>query len=71
MQFKHDKLKGLIREKGYTQEEVARHIGIAPSTLSIKLNESVFFGQDEIQKIADLLKIPDSQYKQYFFTIKV
>lgn len=71
MQFEHSKLKGKIKEKGYTQEDVAKHINIAPSTFSTKINGSVFFNQDEIHQIAIFLQVPDEQYKEYFFTPKV
>lgn len=71
MQFEHSKLKGKIKEKGYTQEDVAKHINIAPSTFSIKINSSVFFNQDEIYQIANFLQIPNEQYREYFFTPKV
>lgn len=71
MQFEHSKLKGKIKERGLTQEDVAKHINIAPSTFSIKINGIAFFNQEEIQQIADLLKIPDNRYKEYFFTLNV
>ena len=71
MQFEHSKLKGIIKERGFTQEDVARHINIAPSTFSLKINGTVFFNQDEIQHMAEFLKIPDVHYKAYFFTVKV
>lgn len=71
MQFEHSKLKGKIKEKGLTQEEVAKHINIAPSTFSTKINGMVFFNQDEIQQIADFLQLPNEKYKEYFFTHKV
>ena len=71
MQFEHNKLKGRIKEKGFTQEDVSKHLDIAPSTFSVKINGNVFFNQEEIEKLASLLKIPDEQYKEYFFTLKV
>lgn len=71
MQFEHSKLKGKIKEKGLTQEEVAKHINIAPSTFSTKINGMVFFNQDEIQQIADFLQLPNEKYKEYFFTHRV
>lgn len=71
MQFKLDKLKGKIKEEGFSQKEIAEYLNIAPSTFSLKINGIVFFGADEIEKIAELLKIPGEQYKNYFFTLKV
>ena len=43
MIFDSSKIKGLIREKGLTQEIVAKAIGIACSTFNLKLNGNVFF----------------------------
>lgn len=71
MQFEHSKLKGRIKEKGFTQEDVAKHINIAPSTFSTKINGAVFFNQDEIELIANFLEVPNERYKEYFFTQKV
>lgn len=36
--FDYSKLKGRMREKGVTQEEIANSIGVNKSTLSLKLN---------------------------------
>lgn len=68
MQFEHSKLKGRIREKGFTQEDIARQINIAPSTFSTKINGIVFFNQDEIEQMAEFLQVPNEEYKEYFFT---
>ena len=38
MKFDFFKLKGLIREKRLTQEDVAKKIGIAYSTFNLKIN---------------------------------
>lgn len=71
MQFEHSKLKGKIKEKGFTQEEIAKHIKIAPSTFSIKINSGMYFNQEEICGMANLLEIPEKEYKKYFFSLKV
>ena len=71
MQFELNKLRGRIKEKGYTQEEVAKYINIAPSTFSTKINGTAFFNQDEIHQLAIFLQVPDEKYKEYFFTLKV
>ena len=45
-----DKLKGIIVENGYSQNDVAREIGITPKTFYDKMKKGVF-GSDEIQKM--------------------
>lgn len=56
--IKTDKLKGIIVENGYSQQDVAKEIGITPKTFYAKMQNGVF-GSDEIQKMIDLLHIDD------------
>ena len=63
-----NELKGRFVAKGLTQEEVAKHIGITPKTLSLKLKAGVL-GSDEIEKLMELLEIEDPRY--IFFGKKV
>ena len=53
-----DKLKGIIVENGYSQNDVAKAIGITPKTFYDKMKKGVF-GSDEIQTMIDLLHIED------------
>lgn len=69
--FDSSKLKGLIRERGLTQEDVAEEIDVAYSTFNLKLNGNAFFTQEEIYKISNLFKIPKESFYEYFFTKKV
>lgn len=71
MIFDFSKLKGLMKEKGFTQELVAKEINIACSTFNLKLNGNTYFGQDEILKIANLLGIDKERLYDYFFVLKV
>ena len=71
MKFDYSKLLGRIKECGYTQESLALAVGMAVSTLSLKLNNKAFFSQLEIRKICELLDIPISMSGDYFFTPKV
>lgn len=71
MKFDFSKLKGLIREKNLTQEEIAKEINIAYSTFNLKINGNAFFSQDEIYKISNFLKIPKENIYDYFFTLNV
>jgi transcriptional regulator with XRE-family HTH domain len=70
IKFDFSKLKGLIREKGYTQEEIAKIIGINPATLSIKISGQGF-RQSEIRTMALILGITFDEIGEYFFTQKV
>lgn len=51
-----DKLRGVIAEKGYSQSDVAKIIGITPKTFYEKMKVGVF-GSDEIQIMIDELDI--------------
>lgn len=66
--YDYSKLKGRMKEKGFTQEDIANHINKDKSTLSLKLNNQSLFVQDEIFEIVKLLDIPGEEIKQYFFT---
>lgn len=54
--IKINKLKARFVEKGYTQQEIAKELGITDVTLSRKLNRGVF-NSDEIYKMIVLLDI--------------
>ena len=53
-----DKLKGIIVENGFSQQDVAKEIGIAPKTFYEKMKNGVF-GSDEIQIMIQMLHIED------------
>ncbi len=71
MKFDFSKLKGLIRERKLTQEEMAKKIDIAYSTFNLKINGNAYFSQEEIYKISNFLKIPKEKIYDYFFTTNV
>ena len=71
MEFDYSKLLGRIREFGFTQETLARKIGITKASMSLKLNNKANFKQNEIRVICKILKIPDDEIGVYFFTPKV
>lgn len=56
--IKTDKLRGVIAERGLSQAEVAKSIGIAPKTFYEKMKVGIF-GSDEIETMIDLLKLED------------
>lgn len=71
MVVEYGKLLGRIREKGFTQAQLANFVGMTPGTMSTKLNNQAYFKQSEILAICDVLDIPISEYGEYFFTRKV
>ena len=71
MQFDYSKLLGRIKECGFTQESLAKYIGIAESSLCLKLNNKSNFKHGEIFLICDALRIAISEIGVYFFTPKV
>ena len=69
MKFNYSKLLGRFREYGLTQKEVAAHIGVRPSTLSLKLNNKALLTSSEIDSICKLLNIAKEDIGAYFFTV--
>ena len=69
MKFNYSKLLGRMKECGFTQEQLAKAIGINKSTLSLKLNNQFSFSQEEILAICKLLNIPTIEISDYFYAI--
>ena len=67
MKFNYSKLLGRIKEYGYTQETLAKEIGMTKSTFSQKLNNKFAFKQNEIKAICDILDIDISDIGAYFY----
>ena len=65
--FDYSKLLGRMRELGYTQEKLAREIGINESTLNAKLNNKGFFNNNIIDKICEVLNISKVDIGSYFY----
>lgn len=71
MVLEYGKLLGRIKEKGFTQAQLANIVGMTPGTMSTKLNNQAYFKQSEILAICETLDIPISEYGEYFFARKV
>ena len=56
--IRKDKLIGRIAEKGYSQSDMAKVIGVTPKTFYAKMKAGVF-GSDEIEAMIDKLEIED------------
>lgn len=66
--FNYSALLGLIKERGYTQEQLSNATQICPSQLSLKLNGKAQFKQRDIARIVDVLSIQPCDIGRYFFT---
>ena len=71
MSFNYDKLRGKIIEQFGTQGKFAKELKVSQRTLSLKLNNRIFFSQDEIARISELLNIAPEEITEYFFNKKV
>ena len=69
MKFNYSKLLGRMRECGFTQEQLAKAIGINKATLSAKLNNRFSFTQDEILSICKLLNIHICEIGEFFYAV--
>ena len=66
--YNYSKLLGVMREQGYTQESLAKALGISACSLNLTLNNKRDFRQDEISKASEILGIPVSGISVYFFS---
>ena len=71
MSFNYAKLKGLIVEKYGSQTAFAKALGVSERTLSLKMNNKIYFKQGEIKKAAELLGIEMVNIDKYFFAQNV
>lgn len=69
MKFNYSKLRGRMRECGYTQAQLAGEIGMYYATLSAKLNNKSEFTSGEIEKICQALEIEREDIGIYFFVM--
>lgn len=62
-------LKGKMMERGMTQEEVAKKIGISLSRFNAKLNETggAEFSLGEVKSLIELFRLSAKQIDQTFF----
>ena len=63
------KLKGIMREKGYSQDKLATEIGINTASMNRKLSSKTEFTVEEMVKIMIILDIENPN--GIFFTVKV
>ena len=62
-----NKLRGKIKEMGFTQEELARRINLDPSTLSRKMSTAgIAFSIGEMHAIVEALELSKEEAIQIF-----
>lgn len=66
-EYDYSKLRGRIKEKKMTQEQLACKACMDPSTLSCKLNNAREFSQREMRRICNALEISFDDIPKYFF----
>lgn len=71
MKFNYSFLRGKIKEVVGTESEFAGLIGISKVSLSGKLNNKIFWNQDEMILTGQVLKIDNKDLHKYFFTKQV
>ena len=62
-------LRGLIAEKGLSQSDVAKKLGMTPKTFYAKMSKRVF-DSDEIEAMINM-QIPSEKCVRVFFAQKV
>ncbi len=66
-----NKIKGRMVELGITQKDVAKHLNIAPPTVSQKINNVRPMDLDEAEALAKMLEIQSGEFGIYFFSSTV
>ncbi len=62
-----NKIKGRIKELGFTQNDIAKALNIATQTACQKINNVRPFSLDEAEKLSELLEIDSGDFGLYFF----
>lgn len=71
MSYDYSKLKGKIKEVYGTQAAFAEAMNMAQTSLSFKLNNASEWSQEEMETAMELLSIPRTSVRTYFFTHSV
>lgn len=66
--YDYSKLLGRLKEKGFTQLELANRLGVSETTVNLSLGNKRAFKQDEIFRICELLDLDMSDIEAYFFS---
>ena len=66
-EYDYGKLLGRMRERGETQESLAKKVGISATSMNLSVNNKRDFRQDEMLKVCEELEIPPREIGAYFF----
>lgn len=67
----YSKLRGRIRERGFTQKELANATKMSEAHFSQKMKNKYEFTTEEIRILVEALAIPQEEIGIYFFTPEV
>lgn len=65
------KLKAVILERGFTQEQIAEMLGMTIATFNYKVNNKSEFKASEIKKLGEILHLTAEEVNTIFFADKV
>ena len=57
MNYETNILRGLIKQQGYTEGEIADRLGVSKTTFSKKINRKVTFELTEAMKLCEILNV--------------
>lgn len=65
------KLKAVILEKGFTQEQIAEMLEMTSATFNYKVNNKSEFKASEIKKLSEILQLTPDEINAIFFAKEV
>lgn len=65
------KLKAVILERGFTQEQIAQMLGMTIATFNYKVNNKREFKVSEIKRLSEILHLTVDEVNNIFFAEKV
>lgn len=65
------KLKAVILEKGFTQEQIAEMLGMTIATFNYKVNNKREFKASEIKRLSEHLSLTAEEVNTIFFAEEV
>lgn len=69
--YRHEKLRGKIKEKIGSEFEFAKLIGLSQASLSAKLNGKSDFSRTEIVRMSEVLELKNSEEFYNLFFLKI
>lgn len=63
----YQKLRGRIRECGFTEKSIATYLNLSPSMISMKMHGKIDWKKEEMTLICKVLNISPSDIPIYFF----